>query len=200
MSSTFSYENIKQAVFPVERQFHVLKHFNEVDHKYRQYLIQNSEYSEEEINNQIKDKGSIFYKSFVNDPLHLLDVVINKYRSDGVEAKWMGHKCEILLTFDKKHFPGGIGEDHIIHINRLPDEIRNQLPDLTYDTLQNLQYIGYPKITWIVNVIIKKIEDQSVIITIFPGIYAPLLPNHEEQTEEEYRKSMEFWSQHVLIS
>jgi hypothetical protein len=200
MAESFSYKNIKQAVFPIERQFHVLKHFGEVDSKYRKYLIENSEYSEEEIDNQIKEKGSMFFKSFVNDPLHLLDVVIKKFRSDGVEAKWMKHRCEIRLSFEKEHFPEGIGEDHIIHIDKLPDEIKNQLPDLHYETLQKLQFIGHHKKTWTVNLIIKKIEDKPVIITIFPGIYAPLLPNHEEQTEEEYHKSMEFWSKHLLIS
>ncbi len=200
MGLSFSYKNIKQAVFPIERQFHVLKHFGEVDHTYRQYLISHSDYSEEDIMNQLKEHGSQFYKSFASDPLHLLDLVKNKFRQDGDEAKWIRDRCEVRLNFSKVNFPEGVGEDHIIHIDKLPDEKKNQLPDLEYETLQKIQFSGHPKKTWTVNMIIKKVEENPVIITIFPGIYAPLLPNSEEQTEEEYRKSTEFWSKHVLIS
>jgi len=200
MNLNFSYENIKQAVFPIDRQFHVLKHFGEIDHKYKRSLIKNSEYSNEIIDNQIKEKGSKFFKSFASDPLHLLDIVVRKFRNDGVVAGWMDDRCEVRLNFSKEDFPEGIGEDHIIHIDKLPEVIKNKLPDQEYETLQKIQFIGHPRKTWSVNLIIKRIENQQVIITIFPGIYAPLLPNTEEQSEEEYRKSIEFWSKHVLIS
>ena len=200
MALSCSYNDIKRADFPIERQFHVLKHFCEVNPEYRQYLLHNSEYSYEDIDNQIKEKGSRFFNSFVSDPLQLLDIVVNKFKSDGVEADWLGDRCEVRLNFSKEHFPEGIGEDHIIHIDKLPDEIKDQLPDLEYETLQRLQFTSQSKKTWTVNMIIKKIDTKPVIITIFPGVYAPLLPNHEEQTDEEYRKSMEFWSKHILIS
>jgi hypothetical protein len=200
MVLSFSYDDIKQAYFPIERQFHVLKHFGEIDSQYRKYLISHSEYSDEDIVNQLKEFGSQFYKSFASDPLHLLDIVKNKFRHDSVEAKWIGDRCEVHMDFSKEHFPEGVGEDHIIHIDKLTDEKKNQLPGLEYETLQKMSFSGHPKKTWTVNLIIKKVEGNPVIITIFPGIYAPLLPNAEEQTEEEYRKSMEFWSKHVLIS
>ncbi|KPK79117.1 MAG: hypothetical protein AMS27_18355 [Bacteroides sp. SM23_62_1] len=129
-----------------------------------------------------------------------MDIVVRKFRNDGVVAGWMDDRCEVRLNFSKEDFPEGIGEDHIIHIDKLPEVIKNKLPDQEYETLQKIQFIGHPRKTWSVNLIIKRIENQQVIITIFPGIYAPLLPNTEEQSEEEYRKSIEFWSKHVLIS
>jgi len=200
MAESFRYKNLKQAVFPIERQFHVLKHFSEINHKYRQYLIKNSEYSDDDIDNRLKEKGSRFFKSFTSDPLHLLNMVIDRFKSDGFVFEWMGDRCEVKLIFSKELIPEGIGEDCVIHIDKLSEEMKHQLEGMEYETLQKVQIIGHPRKTWTINLIIKKIENQPVIITIFPGIYAPLLPNLEEQTEEEYRKSIEFWSKHVLIS
>ena len=104
MTAFFSYRNIRQADFPIDRQFHVLKHFDEIDPHYRQYLIRNSEYSDEDIDRQIKEKGSRFFKSFASDPLHLLDMVVKKFRNDGVNAKWSGDRCEVPLSFSKKAY------------------------------------------------------------------------------------------------
>ena len=58
-----------------------------------------------------------------------------------------------------------------------------------------------PKPTDIFIVKVKKWADQKRIFisTAYPGNLSPFLPNKENQTEQEYQKSLDYWNKHAFI-
>ncbi len=200
MNIALVFSDLENAEFPIERQFHVLKHFCKIDPDYRENIIEQSEYTEEEIDFQLKGRGSKFLPVFCKNPLDLFEIIKKKFEYQKIEAFWIAGRCEFQIEFSKTDFPNGIGEDRIIHLDQVPEVIKSAFSKRDYETLQQIVYETDPKLTWIVNVILQTVDHKPTIISIFPGTYAPPVPNREEQSEEQYNESVEFWSKHIIIS
>jgi hypothetical protein len=66
--------------------------------------------------------------------------------------------------------------------------IDNNLKDYDYSTTRKI------------NIILTKENEELNIITIFPGKFAPALPDTNIQTEKKFNISKEFWDNHRLSS
>ena len=199
MRSQLSISELEQTSFSIERQFHVLKHFKTVDEEYVKYLQDNSDYTADEITHQLDVRGSDFYEGFASNPENLWDNLKTVIREERIEAFWINEKCEIQVEFSKTGYPDGIGEDHLLHINELPGSIRQSLHAADWKSLRKLAYSAKPKPTWTAHIILRKMENAPELISIFPGTYAPPLPDLELQNEDDYARSLGFWSTHVVL-
>jgi len=199
MGSQLSYSELEQTTFPFERQFHVLKHFKTVDPEYVKYLQDNSEYTTDKITSQLDVRGSNFYNGFASNPDNLWQNLKTTIRDEEIKASWVNGKCEIQVDFSRTDYPDGIGEDHLVHISELPPEVRITINTNDWKSLRNLEYSGNPKPSWSVQVIIRKMENSPDVISIFPGIYAPQLPDRDLQDDEDYISSLGFWTTHFVL-
>jgi len=188
------------ARFTTDRQFHVLKHFQSVDQEYREYMAENSDFSAEDIEKQLSMQGSKFRESFCENPLELFDLLKDEFQRQQTETYWSGNKCEFQMRFLFNDFPNGIGEDKIIHIDEVPDIIKEPFVGKDLETLHSIIYKTTPKPTWTTNIILQNTGSQPEIISIFPGIYAPPFPDRESQDEVGYLVSLKFWSKHIIIA
>jgi hypothetical protein len=199
MQSQLTYTELEQANFPTERQFHILKHFNRVDREYLEDLLNHSEYTREEIEQQLNMNGSKFSEGFISNPDDLWRYLKKTISESGQSFSWDNGKCEIQVSFEISRFPDGIGEDFVIHVSDLPGQIREDLTDDDWKSLQDLDIDAVPKKTWTVHVILGKLNGTPEVVSIFPGVYAPPLPDEELQSEEEFAKNLEFWSMHAVL-
>jgi len=199
MLSQLLYSELEETIFPAERQFHVLKHFKKVDAGYVQYLQDNSQYTPGEITKQLDVRGSDFYEGFAPNPIILWQNLLKTIRVKEIEASWIDTKCEIEVDFTTTEYQDGIGEDHLIQISELPAEVLNNIDTSDWKSLRKVAYSTRPKSTWKVQVIIRKMENSPEVISIFPGIYAPQLPDKELQDDEDFARSVRFWCSHVVL-
>jgi len=199
MRSQFQYSELEETNFSVESQFHVLKHFKRVDRDYVKYLTNHSEYTADDIAHQLAVRGSDFYEGFAPNPLNLWQRLKEKIRDDAIRVTWHNGKCEIELKFSKSEYPEGIGEDHLLHIDELPPGILDKVDTSNWENLRKVSYRKELKSTWTLQIILRKIKGSTEVISVFPGIYAPQLPDKELQSEEEYKTSLKFWKTHVVL-
>ena len=120
------------------------------------------------INTQLLDNSSKIFKSFASNTSILIEKIEEKLESQEI----LEGKNEFTLVFDEI-----VGFDLLIE---------SGIKDNSYFITRKL------------NVILFKKEDQLEIITIFPGKYAPALPNKESMTWDEFNISDEFWSTHKM--
>jgi hypothetical protein len=199
MRSQLLYQELDKTLFPVERQFHVLKHFKSVDKEYFMNLQDNSGYTTDEITHQLDVRGSDFYDGFALNPMVLWQKLKSKIPHDNIKTYWINDKCEIEVEYNQNEYPDGIGEDHLAHISELPQGILDMIDRNDWKSLRKLTYRAKPKPTWTVQIILRKLGDSPEVISIFPGIYAPQLPDQDIQSEEDYARSLEFWKTHVVL-
>jgi hypothetical protein len=167
---------------------------------YKDYLLANSSYTSEEITEQLNLHGSKFSESFCDNPQDLFDVLTEEFPDQQIESYWSGDRCEFQMRFSRADFPKGIGVDRILHLDEVPDFIKEPFVGKDIDTLHRIIYKTDPKPTWTVNIILQVISGQPEIMSIFPGIYAPPFPNFEEQDEVQYLVSMNFWCRHIIVA
>ena len=200
MSIPLVFPDFNFAGFTADRQFHILKHFQSVDSEYKEYLTGHYGCAHEDIEIRLKMHGSKFRNTFCSNPLELIDLLKAEFRRQQVESYWTDDRCEFQISFLLSDFPNGIGEDRVLHINEVPDLIKEPFIGKDIETLHNIIYKTDPRPTWTANVILQLIGGQPEVISIFPGIYAPSFPDREGQEEEQYAKSMQFWCQHIIIA
>lgn len=194
------FSDFQFARFTPDRQFHILKHLQSINMDYKEYLMENSLYTSEDIEKQLNLHGSKFSVSFCDNPQDLFDVLTEEFQMQQIESYWSGNRCEFQMRFSRADYPKGIGEDRILHIDEVPDFIKEPFVGKDIETLHRIIYKTDPKPTWMVNIILQIISGQPEIMSIFPGIYAPPFPNREEQDEVQYLVSMNFWCRHIIIA
>ncbi len=200
MAIPLVFTDFEYASFTPDRQFHVLKHLSVIDGEYKESLMHVYNCSDADIQEQIRQKGSKFHQSFCDNPEDLLDKLKQEFNRQNIKAYWHNGYCEFQLNFSKNEYPGGIGDDRVIHLDQVPDLIKKSFSNKDFETLQTIIYKTHPKNTWTSNIILESSGRQALIITIFPGTYAPGFPNRDEQTEKQYQHSMNFWRHHIIIS
>jgi len=122
----------------------------------------------ENIHSYLKINSSKFFKFFAQNPHELIDKIEAKLDFQNLQEG----KNEITILFDEL-----IGFDLLID---------KELQNNEYTTSREL------------NIILTKENDKLNIITIFPGKFAPALPDRKHQSLEEYSTSEMFWNQYHL--
>ncbi len=139
-------------------------------------------------------RGSVFNIEFVSNYLELM-----KYISKQISLKNYILKInedEVVLTFDTNSEI--VGFDALLSLSELSeDELKRIVWRKRFGF--NVRSINKeaPETTKI-RAIFRGIENLE-LKTIFPGTYAPPFPEKTIQKEGEYKRSKEFWDQHVLL-
>ncbi len=187
--------------FPFTAQFHILRHFGQVDKKYRMELKTNTSFTDEDINKQLAISGSKFYPEFAINPVQLWEKIQKHQDFIIIDDKiWKNGKAEIILFFKQEDYPQGIANDSLLRIDELLAEQKEQLQKED----RNGFLVNYIKLdksnpTWQVNVILRK-NTEIQLITIFPGIFAPAFHNPKQQGKAEWIESKRFWEQYAFTS
>jgi hypothetical protein len=143
--------------------------------------------------------GSKFHDSFAKTPEQLLDKIKKHLLSCKAKYKWDKGKCEISIFFD---YP--IGTDSIISINLIPESIikkinkiqRSPENDYKINIISEIDPIATNQL----NMILSKTDLELQILTIFPGVLTPPLPNLKYHSKKQYTTYDNFWRKYVFIS
>ena len=122
------------------------------------------------IEESIKTHSSKFFKSFAKNPLELVEKIKPKL----LKKKLNEGRNEITVNFNEI-----IGFDLLIN---------NTEKNNTFYTTRKL------------NIILFKEDEALNIITIFPGKFAPPLPDSETQSEQVYSIAKQFWNDYKISS
>jgi hypothetical protein len=185
--------------FPFSAQFHILRHFGQVDKKYRMELKTNTSFTDEDINKQLAISGSKFYPEFAINPIQLWEKIQKHQDFFIIDNKiWKNGKAEIILFFKQEDYPKGIANDSLLRIDELLAEQKEQLQkEERNGFLVNYIKLAKPKPSWQVNVILRE-DVKPQLITIFPGMFAPPFPDLKHQNKIEWIESNRFWEQYVF--
>ncbi len=180
-------------------QFHILRHFSQIDEDYRIELKTNTGYTDEEISAQLALTGSKFHPVFVSNPIQLWKKIQSHKKFIVPDTRdWKEDRFIVTLFYEQADYTGGIGEDSLIRLDNLLPAERALLKKQDRDGLfVNHVQTTRTNPTWQVNVVLWK-EPELLVRTIFPGIYAPPFPNAERQKETEMMESKGFWDQYAL--
>lgn len=187
-------------LYPVAVQFHILRHFESIDKSYRSLLKNNSPYTDEEIHGQLGLSGSKFYREFARNPQELLETIIEQKKNKSyLRIITQEERVIWIVRFPEKKYEKGIGNNGLIKIDSLSEEEKKGLYTGEREGKKvNLIRLNRRNPTWQLCVIISRDESPS-ILTVFPGDYAPALPDPEEMNGEEFEKSIAFWEKYALV-
>ena len=199
MNRQFNKDDFINADFSYDVQFHVLKHFSKINKEYLDLILNKTDYLPDEVEEQLKVLSSKFYPEIISNPDNLYDILIKEVSVNGPVARWTGTKCELQVIFREDHYPSGIGNNCMLHISDLSDEEKEGIFESTRDGLKIKVIRSVPEPTFKVNIILYRNEDNIQIVSIFPGDYAPPLPDKDNQPEDQFLISQKFWKNHVFI-
>jgi hypothetical protein len=138
-----------------------------------------------------KDGGSIFYKDVFASPIDLLNY-INTNSPSEIIFQLNGRETHI---FNCEHIGeigrAGIANKKEIDFNSITKENRNGF-------MVEVALVSELQVTNTFCVVIEKEGADLIIITAFPGPYAPSFP-YNGQNESNYKLSEIFWNTHVLL-
>ena len=190
----------KTIKYSFNKQFHILRHFSKIDDDYRSELKTNTNFTEEEINNQLSISGSKFYHEFASNPIQLWNKIQSheEFNFQYINL-WKKNRAEILLFFNQDDYPNGIANNALVKVDDLPAEKKALLKQQDRDgfIVKHLSF-DTPMPSWQLNIILIN-EKEPGVITIFPGIYAPPLPNPKLMQSAELEKSKLFWEQYAFV-
>jgi hypothetical protein len=199
MTEKLDFKELAVGLFEKELQYHVLKHFKTVDDTYIEKLCKHEICTKEQILERMKRSGSNFSRSWVSDPEELVKAIFLKLKAINPDVEWIDNRCELELVFDKKEFQEGIGTDNIIHLDQLTDDERANLKDLETAEITLKTIKKTPPLTWTVQLIMVRDATEIDVLTIFPGKYAPIMPDAAIQNVDAYQISQEFWKNHTVM-
>ena len=183
--------------FELKRQFHALKHFTALNSSAFTGFIERG-YSKEEIENRLRTVGSKFSPEFVESPAEILEV-LKRSKFIVIHKGEIKHEApdRLSIDIDKNDYPNGIGKDALILLSDIPENQNIHKKPVKGFMLNFIS--GKLRSTNILNIIFNKFSESPVIHTIFPGEYAPPIPDYEKQPEMEYKENLSFWEKHALI-
>jgi len=180
-----------------ERKFHLIRHFSKISLQYHQYL-EALGYTQEEILNELNLSASKLFADFAQDIESLLNKIKLELVNQTITYQEIEHKIEIQLQF-----PYYIGENNLVEISDLSDDEKLQIKQ-KYRGKNNDVIINYLQTTKKfttrqLNIVLNKNEASFVLLTIFPGMYAPPFPNIEYQNRQNYDQNKDFWDKAVFV-
>lgn len=191
-------ENVE---FSLETQLHTLLHFRKADTEWMERIIAGSEHTPEEAYELMQKPGSKFFPDFAHNPLHLWEN-LQQFQNHITEVKEQGgQKQAFLFRIPKTQHPEGVGTSGIIKLSSLTVEEKNNLTSTMRNGLKVFSVsISRPIPTWQVNMILQTSGTHHKVITIFPGIYAPPLPDPRWHSAKQINEFSDFWQGHVFVS
>ena len=186
---------IEKIEFRSEDQFHMIRHFENIDSNKIDYFFKLG-YKIKEINEQLNMSGSRFCQDFAQDIPSLLKITAD-YGYQTIIG--LNGNLTLSVNIPKIDFPQGIGTLTVIPITELSNKQENKiffkLNRGTY--LPHLHVKEYPK-TYSYSLIINKNEDKFYFITAFPGEAGMPIPNVKME-ENLYNNCQSFWRNHVFL-
>ncbi len=199
MGEKIDFKELAVGLFDKELQYHVLKHFKKVDEPYMNKLCESEICTREQMVERMQRPGSNFNPSWVSNPEELIKVLYMKLKAIDPLIEWINNRCELEIIFDREEFPEGIGYDNLITLDELSDEDKADIIELETNAIPLKTLEKKPPPTWDVQLILEKDGEEIRILTIFPGKYAPIFPDREIQSNEDYLASKTFWETHVMM-
>ena len=99
----------------------------------------------------------------------------------------------MIISYDHQN----VGEDNLY---QLPEPVAYEDSNRNKSANHIIKIHGTPVETNQINCILRKVEEQFEVITIFPGVYAPPFPDVKYQNHKEYSESKAFWTTHAIIN
>jgi len=199
MGEKIDFKELAVGLFDKELQYHVLKHFKEVDEPYIDKLCKSEICTREQMLERMKRPGSNFNPAWVSNPEDLVKGLFLKLKAIDPSVVWKHNRCELEIVFNREEFPEGIGYDNLIPLDELSDTEKADIIELERDAIPLKTIVRTPPPTWEVQLILGRDGEEIRTLTIFPGKYAPIFPDREIQSEEDYLNSKAFWETHVLM-
>lgn len=187
--------------YPYISQFHILRHFSKIDENYRTILKVNTSFTDEDINKQLAIVGSNFHPGFSKNPIQLWEKIQGHEKFLYPETKeWDKNRFTVILFFKQKDYTDGIGEDALVSLDDLLPAEKNFSQEQDRDDI-TVKYVPVNRQnpTWQINIVLGN-EPEPMVRTIFPGIYAPPLPDPVRLTKTEFIESKQFWDAHAFIT
>jgi len=183
----------------IELQFHLLRHFSRTDAVYLETFVRQSGYSKEEISAQFAFSGSKFYIDFADNPLKLFEIISGCLEKGSFSRSESGIRNIYTFHFDRSNYPDGIGSCNLVPLNELSAEEKGLMRYEKRGHLHMTIISGVqPRPAWEMHMVMIK-GITPAITTIFPGTYAPPLPDATLQNKKEYSFNKSFWENHGLI-
>ncbi len=182
-----------------EFQFHILRHFRHCTEEYLQDLAIKANKDLSEIKNQMEIKGSYFHPAFTGNPASLYDFVISEIRKRKLHPKQQDNSLHFRLIFSESEYPHGIGSDGLCALSDLSDDEKQNIywSDRAGTRVMMVQSKMHPSRQ--LHLLCNKTKEGYEPLTIFPGTYAPPLPNPKYLEGENLQNAKDFWNQHVFI-
>jgi len=199
MGEKLDFRELAFGLFDKELQYHVLKHFKEVDEPFMDKLCKSEISTREQMEERMKRPGSNFNPSWVSNPEDLIKALFLKLKAIDPSIEWKNNRCELEIVFDREEFPEGIGYDNLIPQDELTESERASIIELERDAIPLKTIVRTPPPTWETQLILERDGEEIRTLTIFPGKYAPIFPDPEIQAEEDYLASKTFWETHVMM-
>ena len=186
---------IDEINYGIESQFHMLRHFESPSDELKQQLI-NSGYSMIQIESELNEPGSRFWRSFATDISSLLD----KAFACGFSTQ-IGSNGNIILNgrAKKEDYSLGIGTKSVISIEDLEELNRSRIfikknrgTDLLHFEVETLPT------TLEFTIILKKTSTSYIFITAFSGEPAMPLPSYDMPNELR-KQCQDYWATHVFL-
>lgn len=180
---------------------HILTHFTVIDDNYRKKLLKTELIYNAEIEEKLAMSGSKFLPDFARNPDQLADRIITGMNEFKTESIQKGLVSDMIIHFPRELFPQGIGVDGIANISELDENEVNSIKADKRSEFEVRTLKAKMPPAWQLNIIFEDTGNPEVIKikTIFPGRYAPPFPDIALQAGDDYRKSQEFWNNHVFI-
>jgi len=199
MAGKIDFKELAFKLFDKELQYHVLKHFREVDEPYMNKLCGSEICTRDQMLERMKKPGSNFNPSWVSNPEELIKVLFMKLKAIDPSIEWINNRCELEILFDRDEFPYGIGWDNLIPLEELTGSEKENIVEEKKGAVPLKTIVKIPPVTWEVQLILERDEKEIRILTIFPGRYAPIFPDPDIQSKEDYLTSKAFWETHVMM-
>jgi len=201
-------------------EFHLLRHFIDVSSEYRNSLIGKEYYrfnfktqkfeksfiTPIDIDNALKTTGSKFYKNVkgIEDPQKLLKLIVSEFYKLN-ERIWTDCENGKNLGFLFK-YSQYVGERNLIHIKELTNEERKRVKKVPRGESESeimINVVSNVKVRRLDTIEVSLLDSPklpSLFVTAYPGDLMPTedFPN-KLQKKENYKKSKEFWDNHVFI-
>lgn len=181
--------------FDFHTQYHMIRHFEQVDEQLCKDL-ELAGYYLESINKELNVPGSRFNRAFAYN----IQTLLSQMKLHGFkESKGLNGNVILVCTVSPIHFADGIGSKAVVAKKELSAEqqVGIFLKENRNTLLAHLHVGSFPK-TNTFCVILKKKGTVYHFITAFPGEPAMPLPD-EKMDGYLFNKYKAFWDEHVFL-
>ena len=187
--------NFYQISYNDHTLFHILRHFECTNYDAR-ICLKDRGYTDDEILENLEMPGSKFNTSFATDIKTLMSQLeLGKIIQIQERKKYQ----EILIGFNNRHFPDGIGTLGVCNRNEL-SALNATIPILKLNRGMQLWHavVAQIPITHQLTIVIKKQSNAHFLITAFPGLPALPLPQMKMKPLE-LELSKLYWKDKVFL-